>query len=281
MHRLMLKKFRAARLPHLRTPNSFGLAFETVGITAVDGGSLFGWWIPATAPVSSGVSPVAVVLHGWGANASMMLDMAPTIQAMGFHGLYLDARCHGRSSDADFSSLPRFTEDIEAARTWVLKRTDIDPEKIFAIGHSVGAGAALLSGTRTQWAGVVSLSAFAHPRNMMARYMNEHRIPKLFIQPYVMTQVQKLIGFRFDDIAPENTLRQLRCPVMLVHGMDDQDVPLYEAQRLMANAPDARQFLLPGIGHDLRPAMALLAPEVTDFMMQLVSQHQGESSNTE
>lgn len=272
IHRLILKKFRAPRISHRRSPVDFGLEAEQVDIPAVDGGTLFGWWITVAASTSTAPSPVAVVIHGWGANASLMLDMAPWIKSIGFHALYLDARCHGRSTDADFSSMPRFAEDLEAARAWVLKRPDIDPERLFAIGHSVGAGAVLLSASRTTWAGVVSLSAFAHPKDMMYRYMKEHRIPKKWIQPYLMAQVQKLIGASFDDIAPEKTIQRVKCPIMIVHGIDDLDVPYHEAQRLMSHSPDARLCLLPGIGHDLRQAMDKLAPEVTDFLKHVSSQ---------
>ncbi|MGV1016845.1 MAG: alpha/beta hydrolase [Fluviibacter phosphoraccumulans] len=266
----MLRKFRAPRLAHERTPAALGLEAEVVHIDAADGGDLFGWWIPATGVNSAAKAPTAIVLHGWGANASLMLDIAPWIQSLGFHGLFIDARCHGLSSDAAFTSMPRFAEDLESARAWALGRSDVDPLQVLAIGHSVGAGAVLLSASRSSWAGVISLSAFAHPEDMMLRFMNEHRIPKRRIQPWVMHQVQAIIGARFDDIAPENTIQKVQCPVMLVHGMDDQEVPLAEARRLMAHAPnDSLKHLIPDTGHDLRPAMPLIAPAAIDFMRTL------------
>ena len=266
----MLRKFRVPRLTHKRTPDSLDIKAEAVRIEAADGGYLFGWWIPAYQESQSSRVPTAIVLHGWGANAGLMLDIAPWIQALRFNGLFIDARCHGRSSDADFTSMPRFAEDLESARTWAMARDDVDPLKIIAIGHSVGAGAALLSASRTSWAAVISLSAFAHPKDMMLRFMNEHRIPKRLLQPWVMRQVQAIIGARFDEIAPENTIRKVRCPVMLIHGIDDQEVPVAEARRLMAKAPyGSLKHLIPNTAHDLRPAMPLIAPHVIHFMQKL------------
>ena len=265
----MLRKFRAPRIAHERTPDSLGLNAEAVSISAVDGGFLFGWWIPATQHAQSEKSATVIVLHGWGANASLMLDIAPWIQGLGFHGLFIDARCHGRSSEAAFTSMPRFAEDLESARAWALRRRDVNPQQLIAMGHSVGAGAALLSASRSPWAAVISLSAFAHPKDLMHRFMDAHRIPKRLVQPWIMDQVQSIIGARFDDIAPENTIPKVLCPIMLVHGKVDQEVPLSEAQRLMQKAPlGARIILIDEAGHDLRPAMELLAPDLIRFIKE-------------
>ena len=264
----MLRKFRAPRLDHKRSPDSLNLKAETVRITAADGGFLFGWWIPSSQKQPLSKAPTAVVLHGWGANASLMLDIAPWIQHLGFNGLFIDARCHGQSSEADFASMPRFAEDLESAREWAIARDDVDPLHIIGIGHSVGAGAALLSASRIKWAAVISLSAFAHPKDMMLRFMDERRIPKPLIQPWIMNQVQSIIGATFDEIAPVNTIRKIQCPIMLVHGTYDQDVPLAEAQRLIKHAPEGTQSLIiEGGTHDLRSAINLLAPEFMKFMM--------------
>ena len=214
-----------------------------------------------------------IVLHGWGANASVMLDMAPWIHQAGFHALFIDARCHGASSDTDYMSLPRFAEDLESAQRWVLQRTDTDESALFAIGHSVGAGAVLLSVSRIPWAGAISLSAFAHPTDMMWRFIREHHIPGKRLSQWVLKHVQTVIGISFDEIAPENTIRRASCPVMLVHGASDTDVPQSEFQRISRNAaPGTRTLTIPGAGHDLRPAMPVIAPSVIDFIQQITHQ---------
>jgi hypothetical protein len=43
------------------------------------------------------------------------------------------------------------------------------------------------------------------------------RLPYPVIGWYVLCHVQKLIGARFDGIAPLHTLPRVRCPVLLVH----------------------------------------------------------------
>ena len=255
----------------MRTPDSFGLRAASVRINAIDGGSLFGWWIPGNDQNLAQKRTTVIVLHGWGANAGLMLDIAPWIERLGLNGLFIDARSHGLSTEADFMSMPRFAEDIESARAWAVAREDVNPLEVIAIGHSVGAGAVLLSASRTQWAGIVSLSAFAHPKDMMHRYMDEHKIPRRWIQPWIINQVQAIIGARFDEIAPVNTVKTIKCPILLVHGKEDKEVPVNEAQRIFQEAPQGtRSIFLDGTGHDLRPAISKLGPDVISFLKNRV-----------
>jgi pimeloyl-ACP methyl ester carboxylesterase len=271
-HRLLIRRFKAPRLAHHTSPQALGLQAQSVQIDAIDGGHLFGWWIPSSSSSNTlHATPTAVVLHGWGANASLMLPMAPWLNQIGFNALFIDARCHGNSSDAEFTSMPRFAEDLESAQAWVFNQHGVAPQHMVAVGHSVGAGAVLLSASRSSWAGVVSLSAFAHPADMMWRFMREHHIPGKRIGHWVLSHVQSVIGFRFDDIAPENTIQRVQCPVMLVHGANDTEVPLSEAERIQQNAgTSTRLMVVPHVGHDLRPAMQELVPQVTAFLKSVV-----------
>jgi fermentation-respiration switch protein FrsA (DUF1100 family) len=61
---------------------------------------------------------------------------------------------------------------------------------------------------------------------------------------YILHYVQRTIGHRFDDIAPINTIRRIRCPVLLVHGTEDTTVPVAEARMLYASRGGAAGSLL-------------------------------------
>jgi pimeloyl-ACP methyl ester carboxylesterase len=182
----------------------------------------------------------------------MMLPLAGPLHAAGYAVLLFDARNHGRSDDEDFSSLPRFAEDLEHAVDWLCRRDEVDAGRIAVLGHSVGAGAALLlASRRPDLAAVVSLSAFAHPSAMMRRWLKARRIPYWPLGAYILHYVQRVIGRRFDDIAPSRTIRGVHCPVLLAHGLEDDLVPVSEAQEIYARRRDerVRLLLMPG-SHD-------------------------------
>jgi pimeloyl-ACP methyl ester carboxylesterase len=207
-----------------------------------------------------------LVMHGWGANAAMMWPVVPPLHAAGFAVLLVDARCHGRSDDEKFTSMPRFAEDIAAGLDWLRLQPDIAADRLALLGHSVGAAAALLHASRHHDVrAVVSLSAFAHPREVMRRFMADKRVPYPVLGWYVLRHVQHVIGASFDDIAPLATLTRVRCPTLLVHGRADRTVPADDAQRLLAVSKGARLLLVEG-DHDLSDALAPHAAVLVDFL---------------
>lgn len=250
--RWLLRRFAATRAPHATTPADCGLPAVTVWLTACDGRRLHGWFVPAgTGPRV----PAALVMHGWGANASMMLPLAGPLHEAGHAVLLLDARGHGDSDDIDFMSLPRFADDVASGVDWLCARDDIDPARLSLIGHSVGAAAVLLETSRRPRAqAVISLSAFAHPQDMMRRYLAAMGIPWRPFGALITRHVQRVIGARFDDIAPLATLPKVRCPVLLAHGLRDSTVPISEAHRLVAARPGTPLISLDA-EHDLSAAL--------------------------
>jgi dipeptidyl aminopeptidase/acylaminoacyl peptidase len=73
--------------------------------------------------------------------------------------------------------MPRFAEDIAAGLAWLRARSDFAGNRLALLGHSVGAGAVLLHAARhDDVCAVISLSAFAHPREMMRRFLAENRV---------------------------------------------------------------------------------------------------------
>jgi dipeptidyl aminopeptidase/acylaminoacyl peptidase len=264
-HTLILRGLRAPRLAHQDTPAARGLSAQTVCLPTAQGKKLFAWFVPAPGQTAS---PAVVVMHGWGANASFMLPVVAPLHAAGFAVLLIDARCHGESDDEPFTSLPRFAQDIEAGLDWLHLQKNVDPSRLTVMGHSVGAGAALLCATRrSDVRAVVSLSAFAHPQEIMRTFLKEARIPYPVLGWYVMRHVQAVIGARFDDIAPLASMAKVRCPVLLVHGTDDTVVPFADAQRLMAAGPPGFvQHLAFVGGHDPSAALVEHLPLLVAFL---------------
>jgi dipeptidyl aminopeptidase/acylaminoacyl peptidase len=268
VHHAILRGLRAPRLSHARTlvlPGVPQPSVREVAIAGPRGRRLFGWLVLPARPAEQGV-PAVLVMHGWGANAAMMGPVVPPLHAAGFAVLLIDARCHGNSDDEAFTSMPRFAEDIAAGLAWLRRQPGIAADRIALMGHSVGAGAALLHAAHHQDVrAVVSLSAFAHPREMMRRFMAEKRVPYPLVGWYVMRHVQRVIGASFDAIAPQASIARVRCPVLLVHGRADSDVPVGDAHRLHAAASRASLLLVDGT-HDLRDALTPHAAVLTDFL---------------
>jgi len=222
--------YRAPRVVERDTPAQLRLPFQEHRLPGPRGRRLFAWRLP-----QDDSRATLVVVHGWGANAGMMLPLAQPFHRAGLEVLLYDARNHGRSDADGFSSLPRFAEDLEAALDWV--RGERPHHRLVVLGHSIGAAAAILSASRRHDIDrVIAVSAFAHPRLVMNRHLDRPWLPRL-LRPLIMNYIQWVIGYRFDEIAPMNRIREVRCPVLLAHGRDDRVVPIGDMQLILANAP--------------------------------------------
>lgn len=255
--RVLKRSFAPPQRDANRAPSDLGLAEEPVWLESANGTRLHGWFIPV-----DDRAPAVIVLHGWGGNAALMLPLAPYLHRAGFHALFLDARNHGRSEHDSFVSMPRFAEDLEVAAVWLRGHPGVT--SIGVIGHSVGAGAAILSASRrADFEAVVSVASFAHPGEMMREQITS--IPKPLLTS-VFWAMQRIIGHRFDDFAPRNRIAIVNAPVLLVHGDADRVVPMDNLHELAAAQPDAEVLVVPDGGHsDLTP-FERHVDDITDFL---------------
>lgn len=268
LHGLLLRGLRAPRLPHTPGWNE-GLAGDQ-GLVAFQvrgarGQTLSAWMALPPAADAGRPVPVVVAVHGWGANGSTLSALVDPLVRAGIAVVLFDAASHGDSSSEAFSSLPRFAEDLAAVLDTLRGMPVVDASRVGLLGHSVGAAAVLLHAARQGGTGaVVSLSAFAHPREVMERWLQEHHIPRRWIGTAILEHVQDVIGERFDHIAPLHQLPRIACPVLLVHGAQDETVPVRDAYRLHAGLRRGELLVVAG-DHDLRPSLAPHSDELVRF----------------
>ena len=238
------------------TPAHLGLEGEHVWIDGPSGKRLHAWFIPVDTE-----APAVVVLHGWGGNATDMLPIAPGINSVGFHALFLDARTHGLSDNEDFMSMPRFAEDLDTALAWLHARDDVTT--VGVIGHSVGAAAAILAASRdTTIDAVVAVASFAHPEELMWRAI-PYPAP---VKWTLLRIIRRMIGVSFDDIAPRNRIGEVKVPVLLLHGDADDVVPVEDALSLHEHLPSSRLITVPGGKHADLEAFEPYFEQVDDFL---------------
>jgi pimeloyl-ACP methyl ester carboxylesterase len=238
--------WRAPRVRETLLPDAVGLGYREVTIPTAGGKRLYGWWIPTTTG-----APSVVLLHGWGGNAQSLLPLAELLHRAGVACLLVDARNHGRSDADDFSSMVKFAEDLDHSLAWLKGQPETDPACIGVVGHSVGAAAALLCASRRDdLRAVISIAAFAHPRELMARIMRQRGIPYLPFGWWMLRHIERVMGVAYDAIAPVNTVSRIRIPLLLVHGLEDRRVPVADAHAIHARCSVGgnRLLLVPG-GH--------------------------------
>ncbi len=274
---------RAPKINMNADPATYGLPFSNVLIPTANKKQIHGWFIPARGCRGDQAAPTLIVMHGWGANSEMMLPLADPFYHAGYALLVINARNHGLSEPDTKSSAPHFAEDLESALDWLLTQPNVDHRKIGLIGHSTGAAAALLvAARRKEIAAVVSLAAFAHPEKIMRRYLAAKSVPFVPFGWYALNYIQRVTGHPFDNIAPQNSIGNIECPVMIAHGLDDPTVPVEDAHRLHAGSrKETTRLLLVEGTHEDYEGLKHRVDEVLDFVADAMGLRQVPNNASE
>jgi fermentation-respiration switch protein FrsA (DUF1100 family) len=201
---------------------------EEVAIETEDGERLHAWWIPAAE------RPIAHVLfcHGNGGNIGDRVLHAGLLHRAGLDVLLFDYRGYGRSTGR--ASEEGTYRDARAARAALLDRREVDALHVLYVGESLGGAVAIALALEAPPAGVVLVSTFTSVRDIARRHY-----------PFVPAAV-------VPDAYPSlRLIRDLRAPLLVLHGDRDDLVPLMYGQELYDAAPEPKSMhALAGVGHN-------------------------------
>ena len=210
---------------------------------------LSAWWVPA----GIADAPTVLYLHGARVNLSGSVYRIRGLRDAGYNVFAIDYRGFGHSSPR-LPSEDSVYEDAETAWRWLIAR-EPDARRRVLYGHSLGGTiAADLAARHNGVAALVLESAFTTLREVADRGLTS------------LLPLDALLTQRFDT---REKLSRVRVPVLLLHGVLDELVPVAMARELYAIAPSPKRLLLvEGAGHrwvvsgarsELRQAMAELA----------------------
>ncbi len=263
--------FIPPRLSWKKTPDDYAMDYQPLQIETSKKKKLSAWYIaPLINPKKSSSAesaPLIIIVHGWGSNSALMLPVANIFHRAGLNVLLFDSRCHGQSEGDTYSALPRFSEDIHHVIDHAVKTLSFNG-KIILLGHSVGAGAVLYSSSkRNDIAAVISISAFGSPQWLMTRYFQNFKLPQLLIK-FLLFYIQWIIGHKFTEIAPVNTIKKLNIPVLVVHGSHDKTVPTEDAYAIQKNNSNGRLLIVDDADHDSVEKIETHGQLLIDFLKQ-------------
>ena len=162
------------------------------------------------------------VLYAHG-NAEDLGYLAPWLEELrraGFAVLAFDYRGYGLSTGGPASAAGA-TSDMEAVYHHAVNTMKIPPSRLVLYGRSVGSGPATDLAARVPIGGLVLESAFVSAFR-------------------VLTRVSLLPFDRFHNL---RHIRQVHAPVLVVHGTDDEVIPVSHGRRLYEAAGEPKQAL--------------------------------------
>lgn len=204
------------------SPDTLGVPWQEVWLTTGDGVRLHAWHLRASTRPDAG-QRVVLVCHGNGGNISHRLDLYTLLLDLGLDVLAFDYRGYGRSQGRP--SEEGTYRDAQAALAWLRDRGH-PPDRILALGESLGGGVAVELGRRETLGGVILQSTFTS-------------VPDLGAEIFPWLPVRSLGTIRYDNLAK---LGELPVPVLILHSRADTIIPFHHGERLRAVAPAATLF---------------------------------------
>lgn len=237
------------RVPIESTPSDFGLDHADVSFPSRDGLILRGWWLEA-----GDNNPVIVVVHGSEGNrahpAERMLGIAKDLVSHGYNILMFDMRGHGESEGEHISAGYYEKNDVLGAIDYI-KQRDIE-SKIGVLGFSMGAATSLMAVAESEEIGaVVADCAYADIVSIIeSEFSKRSNLPKFFI-PIILFITRNIYDVDFTAIIPEEAVREISVPVFIIHGEQDDMVPVQHAYRLKeaSQNPESKLWIVPEAQH--------------------------------
>jgi alpha-beta hydrolase superfamily lysophospholipase len=197
------------------------------------GVELRGWECRAEGPRKGAL----VYLHGVSANRGRAIGIAARFVSKGFDVIAYDSRAHGLS-EGEMCTYGYFEKSD------LRKVIDtLAPGPIVLMGSSMGAAVALQEAADDpRVTAVISVETFADLRSAA-----RDRVPSLM--PDILLDVGFLIAewrgaFQADAVSPVNAAKQLRMPVLLIHGAADNRTPPSHSERVLAALAGPKQLIL-------------------------------------
>jgi len=186
--------------------------------------------------------------HGNAEDLGSMMPLLAGLRDLGFSVFAYDYRGYGRSEGTP--SEARVYADIDAAYEHLVRELRVRPERIVAYGRSLGGGAAVDLAAHRRLGGLVLESPF----------LSAFR---------VMTRVSL---FPVDKFRNSAKIGRVTCPVLIMHGEEDEIVPVWHGRRLFDLAPEPKMLVtVPGAHHNdfVRIAGPRYALALRDFEARL------------
>ncbi len=201
------------------TPTNAGMDYQDVSIETTDGVTLHGWFIAGRS------SQVLLFFHGNAGNISHRLDSIRLFQDLGLSVLIIDYRGYGQSEG-------RTTErgiyrDADAAWRYLIEDRGIVASDIVIFGRSLGASVASRLAAQQQPLALIVESSFTS-------------VPDIAQDLYPWLPARWLSRLSH---ATRDYVRDVRCPVLVVHSRDDEIIPFHHGEAIFSSANEPRTLL--------------------------------------
>ena len=229
--------------PPEKTPENFGMEYETVSTVTEDGLTLGGWYVP-------GVNGATVMIqHGSPGGRQDGLYEADILNKAGFTVLLGSFRAHDDSEGEKISYGYFEQADNKAWHHYLLSRADVDPERIGIFGESMGGGTGILYSAADPGIGAIATaSAFGLTQEVVESFIwFETGLPKPIIPllaRFIVFWLELEANSDTKALDTEAVIAQISpVPIMIIHGGADDKIGPNIGRQLFEAAAEPKELV--------------------------------------
>jgi uncharacterized protein len=160
--------------------------------------------------------------------------------------LIIDYAGYGKSLGS--SNQEQVYKDGEAAYDYLVDEKNIDPNNIILWGYSLGGAVATHVATKRHVCCLLLMSTFSSLDDIPSDNL-------LMVGP-VGTTIVKLLTYIVDNMESKNKITRIKCPIILMHSLEDDLIPYANAIRLYNSIQHNNKKLYTIGGSHIQPTIS-------------------------
>jgi len=208
--------------------------------------------------LNSDKDEVVIIVHGFSTHKNTTAkNCAEELEKLNISSFRIDLNGCGESEGLlENATISDYAEDVEAAIKFAKGKSY---NKISLVGTSVGGTVCVVVATRNKIHRMLlraPVSDYVSKKiaNQGKEFIDQWK--ERGYNDYVKSDGTKLkINYSFLEDSKKHVMydqvKDIRCPVLIIHGSNDDDTPVEQSKKVIKNFPNGRLIIIEGAGHKL------------------------------
>lgn len=215
--------------------------------------------------------PVVIFVHGFGyfkEEDGLFTEESKRLSENGYACYYFDfSGCGESEGNYEQTTLTKLTQDLQSVYDYVITLDYINSNNVSLVGHSFGTTviiAAQITNVQRVVLGGAPFYPYETIRNLFTDF-NEAGISRRM----ATSERTRTMGPQFwEDLKnykPDKLITSFECPILFIHGKQDNIVPIKNMEELSGFALKADRIVLKLSNHDFKPEREKAFQAIVNF----------------
>ncbi|MEA3229281.1 MAG: alpha/beta fold hydrolase [archaeon] len=202
-----------------------------------------------------------ILAHGFGVkkeeSGMMFVNLAKSLSGAGFLVYRFDfSGCGESEGDYSETSLSKLKSDLSRILDFVKSRSNVDVSNVGIVGQSFGT--ATIITLKPEVRCLVMMGSILNPKEILIKLFGEGYNPEGIstrVKPNrTITKIKPQFWKDFDNHNLPESIKKIHCPVLFVHGSEDEKAPVSGMELYFKNANEPKKkVIIEGGDHGFRP----------------------------